>query len=207
MIYKNFEVDKNKYKLEKVFALSRHNIRSPLTGGDSLLSKVTNHQWFDWTSKDSELSLRGEQLQEKMGQYYRKYLLDKGFMDSNWIPNDQEVRIYANSLQRTIYTAKAFAKGLFEENKVDVEYHMDIGVMDPVFDLIITFYSDSYYKQILKEIDENVDLTSLKDTFKLLEQVLDYDSSIMAKTLPHFDPFDYKYILENMKEKNSLILL
>ena len=33
------------YTLEQVVVLSRHNIRSPLSGGDSLLGQVTPHTW------------------------------------------------------------------------------------------------------------------------------------------------------------------
>ena len=51
--------DTEKYELEQVVILSRHNIRSPLSGGDSLLGTITPHEWFGWSSDPSELSLRG----------------------------------------------------------------------------------------------------------------------------------------------------
>ena len=62
------------YTLEQVVVLSRHNIRSPLVGGDSVLSTVTPHEWFEWTSPASQLSLRGGTLETSMGQYFRKWL-------------------------------------------------------------------------------------------------------------------------------------
>ncbi len=48
-----------KYTLDKVVVLSRHNIRSPLSGSGSLLGDITPHTWFQWTSQPSELSVRG----------------------------------------------------------------------------------------------------------------------------------------------------
>jgi hypothetical protein len=63
------------YRLEQVVILSRHNIRSPLSGKDSLLGTVTPHTCFNWTSVTSQLSLRGGALETIMGQYFRKYLI------------------------------------------------------------------------------------------------------------------------------------
>ena len=45
--------------LDRVVVLSRHNIRSPLSGGGSVIGEITPHTWFAWTSRPSELSLRG----------------------------------------------------------------------------------------------------------------------------------------------------
>ena len=45
----------SKYKLDEVVVLSRHNIRSPLSGPESALGRITPHQWFVWSSAPSEL--------------------------------------------------------------------------------------------------------------------------------------------------------
>ena len=37
------------YTLDRVVVLSRHNIRSPLSGIGSLLGDITPHEWFNWT--------------------------------------------------------------------------------------------------------------------------------------------------------------
>ena len=47
------------YQLKQVVVLSRHNIRLPLSEKGSLLGDITPHNWFEWTSKTAELSLRG----------------------------------------------------------------------------------------------------------------------------------------------------
>ncbi|MCR5705071.1 MAG: histidine-type phosphatase [Eubacterium sp.] len=50
----------------------------------------------------------------------------------NYHPEDGAVRIYANSKQRTIATARYFTSGLLPTSKTEVETHMEFDVMDPV---------------------------------------------------------------------------
>ena len=38
------------YTLQQVVVLSRHNIRSPLSGSGSELEKLTPHEWISWSS-------------------------------------------------------------------------------------------------------------------------------------------------------------
>lgn len=71
------------YTLEHMDVLSRHNVRSPLTGAGSTLDKLTPHQWFNWTAKSSELSLQGGELETMMGQYFRKYLEKLNYIPEN----------------------------------------------------------------------------------------------------------------------------
>ena len=42
-----FQADPSRYELEQMLVFSRHNIRSPLSTGDSLLGRMTNHEWHD----------------------------------------------------------------------------------------------------------------------------------------------------------------
>ena len=56
------------YTLEQVVVMSRHNIRSPMSGKGSALGMITPHQWFEWSSNPSELSLRGGAAETLMGQ-------------------------------------------------------------------------------------------------------------------------------------------
>jgi len=79
---------RNEYTLDKVVVLSRHNMRSPLSDGSSVLSQVTPHQWFNWTSRASELSLKGGVLETIMGQYFRKWLESEAFLPENYIPKE-----------------------------------------------------------------------------------------------------------------------
>ena len=72
------------YTLDRMVVLSRHNIRSPLSATGSLLDRLTPHQWFEWTSNTSELSLRGAMLETTMGQYFRLWLEKEGLLKGSW---------------------------------------------------------------------------------------------------------------------------
>ena len=61
---------KNKYRLKEAVVLSRHNIRSPLSGNGSALGELTPHEWFEWSSAPSELTSRGGALETIMGQFF-----------------------------------------------------------------------------------------------------------------------------------------
>ena len=140
------------YTLEKVVILSRHNIRSPLSSKDSLLGKVTKNEWFEWTSKPGELSTKGAELETLMGLYFKKYLESEGFMEENYVPKNGEFLFYANSMQRTVATAKYFSSGMLPVANVKVEYHLPLGNME--------------------EYAENL---------AVLRKVIDYESSALAK--------------------------
>ena len=188
------------YTLDKVVVLSRHNIRSPLSGNGSALSTITPHEWFNWSSDPSELSIRGGILENEMGQYFRKWLESEGLFTKNYLPNDDEVRIYSNSMQRTISTAKFFTSGLLPLSNTNIEYHMEINKMDPVFTPQFTFMSDSYKEDIIKELNElfQDDINNLKDNYSLLEEVIDVKDSQDYKS-GKFDSFkldDTNFILE-----------
>jgi glucose-1-phosphatase len=159
--------------------LSRHNIRSPLSGGDSALGKMTPHQWYDWSSNPSELSLRGGVLETEMGQYFRKWLEQEGLFPENYHPKPEQVRIYANSKQRTIATAKYFTAGLLPTAKTEVESHVEFDEMDPVFHPQLTFVSPSYSAAVEEQAwSLYTDAVSgLEDNYKLISQVIDLEKS------------------------------
>lgn len=176
------------YQMEQMLIVSRHNIRSPLSGGDSLLSQITPHEWFDWTSNASELSVKGGQLETAMGQFFREYLEGKSFIPDNWRPNDGEVRFYANSLQRTIATSEFFASGLLPVANPEIEYHMGYDEVDPIFCPIIRYNNPSFEAQVRAEIsalggEEGMAGIGkkLKESYTLLEKVLDFKDSKYAK--------------------------
>ena len=86
------------YQLQKIVILSRHNLRSPLSGRGSILDDITPHQWFKWTSPPGELSLRGAVLETIMGQYFRCYLLNEGLLTKEGPVPLEELRFYRFSL-------------------------------------------------------------------------------------------------------------
>lgn len=179
---------KDNYEMTGVVVFSRHNIRSPIAGKDSAVAKVTPHQWFEWTSAPGELSLRGGELETIMGQYFRRWLVSEGLITENYIPAEGEVRFYANSFQRTIATAQFFSSGLFPVANVRVEHKLAVGEMDPVFIPELTFKSEKYRAQVNKHMRAMFADKMPKENFRLIEHVLDFEKSEMAKAegLKHF---------------------
>ena len=172
------------YTLDKVVVLSRHNIRSPLSGSGSLLGDITPHKWFDWTSNPSELSLRGAMLETQMGQYFRLWLEDEGLFPENYRPEDGAVRFYANAKQRTLATARYFSAGLLPVAAVPVESHAEYDTMDPTFNPVLTFCTDEYAEDVVAQIAEKGGAAGLEgihakllDAIELLMDVTDMDQS------------------------------
>lgn len=171
-----------RYTLEEMVVLSRHNIRSPLSGPGSVLSRITPHAWFDWSSAPGELSLRGGALEMEMGQFFREWLIREGFFEKNAVPSEDDVRFYANSIQRTRATARAFAAGMFPMADIDIEQHTSLGTMDPVFNPQITKISDAFLAKAYAEIEAMGGTDGpVKAQYALLEKVLDMKSAPAAK--------------------------
>ena len=172
----------DRYTLDGVVVLSRHNIRSPLSGKGSVLSRITPHEWFDWSSLPGELSLRGGALEIEMGQFFGHWLETAGLFPKDAVPEDGSVRFYANSIQRTRATARAFAAGMFPMADIPVEQHTPLGTMDPVFHPQITRITDGFLAKAYAEIDAMGGTDGpLKDEYALLERVLDISSSPAAR--------------------------
>lgn len=163
----------DRYAREEMVILSRHNIRSPISGPGSVVSRITPHAWFDWSSVPGELSLRGGALEVEMGQFFREWLIGEGFIGKNAVPEAGSVRFYANSIQRTRATARAFAAGMFPMADIPVEQHTPLGTMDPVFNPVITKITDSFLAKAHAEIEAMGGLDApVKANYALLEKVL-----------------------------------
>ena len=167
------------YTLQQVVVLSRHNIRSPLSGSGSELEELTPHEWISWSSNPSELSLRGGALETVMGQYFRKWTEEAGLFPENYQPEEGAVRIYANAKQRTLATANFFATGLLPLASPDVETHAEYDSMDPTFKPQLTFVSDTYIRDVEEQVKElhGKEIAGLEDNYRLLEDVIDMKDS------------------------------
>ena len=173
-----------RYTLKQVVVLSRHNIRSPLSGRHSTMQRITPHEWYHWSSAPSELSLRGGALETMMGQYFRKWLVSEGLMQENEIPTEGTMRFYANSLQRTIATAQYFSSGMLPIANIRIEHHLEVGKMDSIFAPQITDDSETFKALAQQQITAMggekgmVGIgEKMKDNYKVLEQVLDMEQS------------------------------
>ena len=173
-----------RYTLKQVVVLSRHNIRSPLSGRHSTMQRITPHEWYHWSSAPSELSLRGGALETMMGQYFRKWLVSEGLMEENEIPAQGVMRFYANSLQRTIATAQYFSSGMLPVANIRIEHHLEVGKMDSIFAPQITDDSEAFKALVQQQIIAMGGEKGLvgigermANNFKVLERVLDMDQS------------------------------
>ncbi|MCR5038328.1 MAG: histidine-type phosphatase [Bacteroidales bacterium] len=196
-----------RYALKQVVVLSRHNIRSPLSGRPSALQRITPHEWFEWSSAPSELSLRGGALETIMGQYFRKWLVSEGLMHENEIPAEGTMRFYANSKQRTIATAQYFSSGMLPVANVSIEHHCEINKMDPVFNPQITDDNEDFKalaQQQIAAMGGEKGLVGIgekmAENYKLLEQVLDMGQSVacLEGDTCHFSTDDaHVYLIKN----------
>lgn len=209
---------KERYTLKEVVILSRHSIRSPLSTNGSALSRLTPHQWINWTSASSELTLRGGVLETMMGQYFRKWLVDEGLFKENAVPTTDEVNFYANSMQRTIATAQYFSSGFMPLANVRVNHRYNASKMDPVFWPRLTKVSDAFQQEALKQIAVMggkkgiVGINEkLKDSYAVTAKVLDLKDSPACKSgeTCAFDDYNTQFIFklyDEPKMKGSLKL-
>ncbi|AXV50489.1 histidine-type phosphatase [Prevotella denticola] len=178
------EAFKGKYKLKEVVILSRHNIRSPLSTNGSTLSKMTPHEWTEWSSAASELTLRGGVLETEMGQFFRKWTVEEGLFKENYVPTVDEVNLYANSMQRCIATAQYFSSGFMPVAGLHVNHRYVPSKMDPVFFPRLTKSSEAFRTEAMKQInamggkDGLVGINKgLKDSYDMISKVLDMKQS------------------------------
>lgn len=202
---------KNQYELQEVVVLSRHNIRAPLSGPNSILGKVTNHTWTEWTANPSELTLRGGALEAMMGQYFRKWLESEGLFKDGYCPNTDEVNIYANSMQRTIATAEYFKTGMFPTCNKSIYHRFSPSKMDPIFFPRLTKVSEEFKAQAMKEIKEMGGAKgiigineSLKTSYETVQRVTDMANSPACKdgTVCALDDYNTQLIFKLGEEPN-----
>ena len=172
------------YQLDRMVVLSRHNIRSPLSGSGSLLGDITPHSWFAWTSNPSELSQRGAVLETLMGQYFRLRLEQAGLFPENYQPEAGAVRFYANAKQRTLATARYFSAGLLPVGQVNIESHAPYDTMDPTFEPKLHFVTEEYARDVMAQVAEkggvaglNGILAGLQDAIALMMDTADIEKS------------------------------
>ncbi|MCR5239623.1 MAG: histidine-type phosphatase [Prevotella sp.] len=206
-----------KYQLKEVVMMSRHNIRSPLTSGGAAYMRVTPHEWFNWTSPSSQLSLRGGVLETEMGQFFRKWVVSEGLLPDNYRPEGDEVLFYANSRQRTFATAKYFSAGFLPFANIEITHKLAEDKMDPVFTPQFTKMNDTYRQQVLSEIEALGELHGgggseihgaqawmayMQPTLTLMEEVLDIANSPAALEgdTTHFWFDDTQFMIEKGSE-------
>lgn len=180
------------YALEQMVILSRHNIRSPLVGKNSVLTRLTNpaYQWFPWEGQPSTLTAKGERLEAQMGKFFKEWLEKKDFI-SKYAADNYAFRFYANAKQRCQATAKSFAGALLPGLNPRVEMNVQFDTMDPVFTPQITKLSDGFVNQAQAEIlakfgDINAHVAS---AYTLMEHVIDITNAPAYPDTTSFSQF------------------
>ena len=202
---------KDKYQLKEAVVLSRHNIRSPLSGPGSALGEMTPHEWTDWTAGTSELTLRGGVLETEMGQYFRKWAVDAGLFPENYVPTADDLNVIANSMQRCIATAQYFTSGFMPVGGVEVNHRFTPSKMDPLFNPQLTKVSPEFIELAMQQINAMGGKKGLKGVneklapdYALMMDVLDVKDSPLAKQddplLEAFDNYDTQVVFEKFKE-------
>lgn len=168
------------YAMEQMVVLSRHNIRSPMVGRGSILSRMTDsgYQWFQWEGAPSLLTPKGTRLESLMGAFFREWLDENGILDE-YGKDPYAFRFYANAKQRCQYTARSFADALLPGKDAKVEMNVQFDTMDPVFNPQITKLSPEFEAQAKKEVQAILDDPEIKlaERFALIERVINITGS------------------------------
>ena len=180
------------YTLEQLIVLSRHNIRTPLVGEGSVLSRVTStgYEWHNWTEKTSFLTSKGERLEARMGDFFRDWLLRKDFI-AMYGQDPYAFRFYANAKQRCQETARSFVRALLPGVDAKVEMNVQYDTMDPVFNPQITKISSSFTEKAQQEVQAMFgDLNAgIAKQYALVEDVISIKNSPAYPDTASFSQF------------------
>jgi 4-phytase/acid phosphatase len=97
--------------LVRFVIVTRHGVRSPIPG-NSELSKWSLDAWPAWPVGVGELTLRGKQLIQLIGGYYRELLINEKLLPSSGCPRRGSVFVWADTDQRTVETGRGLIDGL-----------------------------------------------------------------------------------------------
>ncbi|MCV0831601.1 bifunctional glucose-1-phosphatase/inositol phosphatase [Escherichia coli] len=169
------------YQLQQVLMMSRHNLRAPLANNGSVLEQSTPNKWPEWDVPGGQLTTKGGVLEVYMGHYMREWLAEQGMVKSGECPPPDTVYAYAKSLQRTVATAQFFITGAFPGCDIPVHHQEKMGTMDPTFNPVITDDSAAFSEQAVAAMEKELSKLQLTDSYKLLEQIVNYKDSPACK--------------------------
>lgn len=105
-------------ELLSVVAISRHGIRSPTLSQDTMNLYTRRPQGFpQWPAPADTagvLSTVGQQNAARLGSWYRDFYAARGLLPPRGTcPGTDQVFIYADLFERTLYTAQGYLQGMF----------------------------------------------------------------------------------------------
>ncbi|XP_073965274.1 glucose-1-phosphatase-like [Choristoneura fumiferana] len=168
------------FKLLRVVALSRHNVRSPLADN---LDEITPKPWPQWSEKRGYLTTKGAYLEGLMGTFFSKWLFHHGVLPAV-CPDKKDVFVYANVKQRTLASAQAFVDNAFPGCNTTVHAK---DKTDPVFNPVIHNSTDIFKRLVLKQMQDQLNTLSLSSSYEVVEEILDYKDSFLCKNCSKCD--------------------
>jgi 4-phytase/acid phosphatase len=118
-------------ELKFVALVSRHGVRSP-TGKTAQLNQYSAQPWPAWSVPPGYLTEHGAHLMQLFGAYDRAQLAAQGLLAPGGCADASQIRIVADSDQRTRETGKALAAGLAPGCEIEVSA-LPEGTADPLF--------------------------------------------------------------------------
>jgi 4-phytase/acid phosphatase len=119
-------------QLKQVIVFGRHSVRSPVAP-TSYLNTFSAQVYPDFGVSPGILTENGKKLETLLGGYYRLRLTQEGLLTGNDAADANFVYFRANTIERTIDTAKALAAGMLPATSVNVNYYGPTE-SDPLFD-------------------------------------------------------------------------
>lgn len=119
-------------QLKQVIIFGRHSVRAPVADNGTL-DKFSAKPFPLFSVDTGTLTSNGRALETILGGYYRLWLTKEGLLTGNDSADASFAYFRANTLERTVATARAFADGLLPTAGVNVISY-DPQDSDPLFD-------------------------------------------------------------------------
>ncbi len=180
--------EKSNLRLVKTFIFSRHNIRGDLPEAAAILRFISPRNWTHSAEGTANLTAKGVKAELSMARYLKNYFCREGLFAEGAKPASGEIRIYANSLQRTTETARICADVLFGTAAPEVETHKNPGEMDPAFVADLAFHAENFAEEFLDWYEGleggkglKAHIAAAERDLKNVERLLDYAHSARSK--------------------------